>query len=816
MLMVEAFTQLLDSWGRGYGPAPDDPTVRSRVFISLLQALVRVLQGQKANGSWGSGCEVTSYAIISLAKLSSLSSAPKLKLQVNQAIETGRKFLVANFRPFSEPDRTWRGDITSGNSATYQAFILAALRAPAFNEDTKPTFESYFEISIARVAIQTKYYARHNWFVNVPEWLMQASLLESYIFLPQLKDVRYAAFPSEALVEDRYFESIPFAWVVVNYAGKRYVGAEFLFQMMVLSMLNRQFESYMENVVGEIFAGCLFEIEDIIHGIFYEIEIGHKSKCYCEGHDSDAIESSTATTIADVRSVFYRLIAHILNHPYVFMASFQDQSRLRSELLSYLLRRIKQDSNEKDALDSADQTAHPYTYAFFACLVGHEGKGEVVGQRRDFLDTPEQQYLIADLCRHLSIISFMSVNSDEQMDFQMQRDSAASRKTRIGIDRADHASSRSVSTVSTTSSIYDDSTPPVSSISSVSSSPSNWASESLLSESPAYQHSGVPVQPVQESTQISRLLSYERRCLDLCLRGLLEAGVNQQTNDVLRLFVDAIGLSEQIFRDPNIGVTCEGTATHVNPDQVCLLKPPPLPPKRERGSVAAARAALSIESMTSTEKTPSASEQDHIESQSATDSTFADGSKSDDPVPMERDWSWNQTSSSRPRRTSRASSEVSRIESIMSAIDGIKLDINQEFASSIPMQKGIISEGDFVWTPSTLDLHTRRRETDSLQPDPEAIKLAKFRAETQHKLNQEAQKKAASSQKKLANDPQAEAMEGIHHLNQEAKRRATDPPGNTGWVKAPPPVMHVKNMDVQARKLHRASKWSGPKWKAPF
>ena len=74
---------------------PDDPSIRDKVIISLFQALTRTLQSQNVDGSWGSGprCETTAYALVTLAKLASLSSAPRVKMQMILAIKNGREYL---------------------------------------------------------------------------------------------------------------------------------------------------------------------------------------------------------------------------------------------------------------------------------------------------------------------------------------------------------------------------------------------------------------------------------------------------------------------------------------------------------------------------------------------------------------------------------------------------------------------------------------------------------------------------------------------------------------------------------------------------
>jgi len=935
--------RLIELWERGIVPVPDDPVMQDKVVISLFQALTRTLQTQNSDGSWGSsGCETTAYAIITLARLSSLSAAPRVRLQVTQAVENGRKFLSKTFQSFSEPDQVWTGKTTSGSSLLHQAYVLAALKAPSTNQQTGPTIESHFEISIAKLTIQTKYYAKLAWFGNVPEWLIQACLVESRLFLPQVRDVRHAVFPSDSLEDDKHFESIPFAWITASNLDNRAIGAEFLFQMMILTVLSRQFEDYMQNVVGVIFTGCLFEVEDMVYSIFQELELHSKDQCFCDDHGSD--RSSTATTISDVRSVLYRFISHILNHSYVLMASERDQAQLKSELLSFLLSSVSQLSGDNSKATSTDQTAHPYTFVFLGCMVGNQSSSGGVGLRRDFLNTPEQQYLAADLCRHMSIINFISSNVEEAPNEQSQPAPAYSRTTSFGNNEqasSGRALSRSVSTVSTASSSYsDENFSPVSPISSVSSAPSNSSTQGFLPKtSSALQPSTSSHQPSQESLQMARLMDHERRCLKVCLESLGESGVNQRTANILKLFVDVTELSGQIYSDPNIGSSCHPSTANEVIEQACIRQPPPVPLKKSRGSVAAARAALIIPplatkqtsyqgprvqhfaeprersiSPTPAPKTKPAPPQplkvqrsctrpaspirapepqrsgtrpaspqinpkvqpavprpvsplptsslQHIEPRpisswsivqvqrlvprptSPRPSSTAQGFAEEDdrtltpglddraasPIPMEREWSWNKKPVLPPRRSSRssrASPEISRIEQIMNNIDEVKIKHRSPKSSN---EWRTACESNAFWNhpqiqiKPTIDAH--RHLSRAASGDADAIKIAKAQIQMQRRVDHDARRK-------LAVDLQARAMQettpartnlsaesrtrGMEEVEREVKRRARAPEnGNGGWVKAPPPSINEMPIELQARKLHRASRLGGPRWKAPF
>ena len=736
------------------------------------------------------------------------------------------------------------GKTTFGSSTLHQAYILAALKTPIPKQQSGPTIESHFEIPLAKVTIQTKYYCRQAWFSTTPEWLVQASLIEGHLFLPQIKDMRYAVFPSDNLTEDQHFRYIPFMWIAANGIKKSFIGAEFLYQMMVLSVLDRQFDEYMENVVCEVFAGCMFEIEDIIQSIFRELETYSKDQCVCSDQD-DTSRSSTATAISDVRSVLYRFISHILNHPYVLLASTHDQAQLIFELQSFLLSRVSQLSGPcptegaQPAKAPTDQTAHSYKFAFLTCIVGNQDHGSGVGLRKDFLGSPEQQYLAADLIRHISIISFLSSNAGEQRPLPAPN-AAKLRKASFGSSRL--SCDRSVSSTSMASSNYSEEAfspiSPVSSVSSASSGGPNPSGYPGRSSSLPFQSTSVAS---EHSWQLDRLLRHERRSLNLCLNSLQESGVERPTANVLKLFMNATELSEHIYRDSNIGGCFQPTTANEVIEQACVLNSPLVTSKQDsqKGSVAAARAAIAVPSLVAKPKSRSASVVDSVtilpeiipplplrsssrapSLDQSDDRTLIPG-QDESPssaVPVARDWSWNKPIMPK-RRTSRASAEVNRIERIMSDMDSIEIQPKHRPEN----HRRTTSENDTGRVPQQpkIDVHKRLAATPDF--DAEAIKVAKTRLEAQRHKNLHPQPRAATdlhSQAKeqaeaqrIGNEPQSRAMVGVN--KQDVRRRATEPNGG-GWVKKSPSAEMVESREVQARKLQRASRLGGPKWKAPF
>ncbi len=133
--------------------------------------------------------------------------------------------------------------------------------------------------------------------------------------------------------------------------------------------------------------------------------------------------SEATAAIHKIQHTLTKFVDAILKHPSVTAASSYDRGRLGAELQAFLLAHITQvEDNNRFQLQevplssnttfdtprgsyydwvhtiSADHTSCPYSFAFFACLLGC---GE------DFFRTVEDKYLGQDLCRHVAILCRM-------------------------------------------------------------------------------------------------------------------------------------------------------------------------------------------------------------------------------------------------------------------------------------------------------------------------------------------------------------------------------------------------------------------------
>ena len=439
--MAQAFMRLVTIWDQGLLPTFSEQLLKDKVLLVLFQALTRVLQTQNTSGSWGNhqSREPTAYAILVLTTLQSLPFAYPLRPHITSAIEKGRASLRSVDNDILKPEYLWIEKVTYGSVALSNAYVLASLKAPSSLYEFGYRLRGLTSIPMKNVTKFTKFYAQIPLYAGVAEWQLQASLIEGYLFLPQLKRVNRDIFPRSDMEEDKYFEYIPFTWTGANNLEGTFLGANFLYEMMIISFLNYQADEYMEAVVGGRFSDSPDTIRDIIKRIFEEFNVrdlsnGHGSLQNVNDLDKSLNGTNSRETngakvpgfaadCADVYKTLQRFVTYVLSHPRVRSSSAYDQRRLRHELKVFLLAHVDQieDNNRFSKQEishnsntlfetprgsffdwvrttSSDHTSCPYSFALVACLFGS-------GQ--DFFKTVEAKYIAQDMCRHLATMCRM-------------------------------------------------------------------------------------------------------------------------------------------------------------------------------------------------------------------------------------------------------------------------------------------------------------------------------------------------------------------------------------------------------------------------
>ena len=430
MLAAQTLTQLLLQWDCGNLGSIPEQLIRDRVPIVLTQIFVRTLQYQEPDGSWAQGaCEITAYAISTLVSIATLPWMESLTVYTSRAIENGKKFLSENHHLWQESCYTWIEKVTYSSKLLAQAYCLAAMSVspPSYSWTTKT--RELTHVPLKSVANFAQFYSRLPLFSQEPvsSWKVTASLVEGYLFLPQLRRVKSEIFPQSEKAESKYLEYIPFTWTGCNNLGKQ-MDNTILLDMMIISMLNYQADEYMEAVVARYYEHDTQRIKDIISRVCQDSE-GTMSA----DRDGDSARQATATpakrdpdepsfpSLADVEEVLSRFITYIMRQDKVIRSPLSVQKQLKQELAKFLFAHVTQIednarfSKEDHSLHvptcfssprgtyfewvrttSADHTSCPYSFVFFSCLISKSGQEAFTGAK--------QKYLAQDACRHLATL----------------------------------------------------------------------------------------------------------------------------------------------------------------------------------------------------------------------------------------------------------------------------------------------------------------------------------------------------------------------------------------------------------------------------
>ncbi|KAL9072527.1 MAG: hypothetical protein Q9161_003539 [Pseudevernia consocians] len=325
----------------------------------LFQVLTRVLQVQNVDGSWGNRqAEPTAYAILMLIRLQSLPIVKPLQSHIDSAVKKGREFLV---NPLSNiaVDFIWIGKVTCYIKNLSQAYTIAAMNASPSKYRFGGNLQHVSHLPLAKIAKFKKFYLKLPILASAPEWLVETSLIEGYLFLPQLKEIRLGIFPQRMMEEDKYLEYIPFPWVAGNILKKAHYRANFVREMAITAFLFKQADDLFDDV----------EPATNGHG-----EMQHDASKSTTDVSDDTLQvwassSEMPRPVAkqhaeqdmEVYRTLRRFIQHTLFHPAVRAASEYDKTRVRQEHRHYLLAEIERiEDNTKFSQDSQQDSTAPY------------------------------------------------------------------------------------------------------------------------------------------------------------------------------------------------------------------------------------------------------------------------------------------------------------------------------------------------------------------------------------------------------------------------------------------------------------------------
>ena len=382
MLLAQALMRLLSLWDSGALGGELEDLIRNRLPVILTQILVRTLCDLDQSQSQSS--EASAYAVLTLTYISSLPWLSTLETQISDAIGWGKRIVRDAVIAATQPEYLWVEKVTYSSSILSETYCLAASKAQASSHAWGEAVQSLADIPIKQLTKFTHFFSQLPLFSKGPQWKLQASLIEGYLFYPQLKSISLDIFPRKDMAKDEYLEYIPLTWTACNNNQKTPMNANFLWDMMVISMLNYQADEYMEAVIGGKFANDLISVKRLIHHLCETTSTsssdsntssdsngdkpnGPKKRPHsdCKGNELEEpakrnrpepnsasgnrsaatpqpVTNGSAPTLTEVSQTLSRFIKHILTHQHIAHSSTHDRSTLGHELRSFLLAHITQ------------------------------------------------------------------------------------------------------------------------------------------------------------------------------------------------------------------------------------------------------------------------------------------------------------------------------------------------------------------------------------------------------------------------------------------------------------------------------------------
>ena len=446
--MSQALIELLDCWAKGFLPDLPDTILRDRIPVVLIGVLIQTLKSQNPDGSWGpvASGEQTAYAIMTLASISSLSWFTQFQHQLQTAIDKGRDFIGQVNVASPKPEYLWIGKVTYGMTFVSQSYILAALNMTWPTRRLGSEVDKLVDVSVKKTNELTSFYSELPLFSSTPSWMIQASVIEGYFFLPILKRIRLDIFPRQGMKEDNYFEFIPSSWTSPSRLNGASCSPQILLDLMIYSLLTYQVDEYIEAVIGKYFADSIDKVRRAVDNILAKLQnscnglrTSSSSDRTQESHERNGVPTEdgnlinatdqvnfakTPISLEEVQTTLGNFITRILQSDGVKKASRYDQENLRDELRAFLHAHLT--SVEENARLSKEDSSHNYVtpfrsssgtfydwvrstgashvackpaFVFLSCLIA---QGHL-----DCFPSAEEKYLAQDLNLHLATMTRM-------------------------------------------------------------------------------------------------------------------------------------------------------------------------------------------------------------------------------------------------------------------------------------------------------------------------------------------------------------------------------------------------------------------------
>ncbi|MCJ1439450.1 hypothetical protein MMC27_008844 [Xylographa pallens] len=374
MLLSQALAKLLRGWDSGeLADLPED-LIHDQVPLVLFQILIRSLQKQASDGSWGLKLpfrEVTAYAVLTLKTLSALPWLAHFRSRVQKAIRKGSTFLLMNYDEWDHEEYLWVEKVTYALTPLSRTYCLAALCADSFHAWGERV-TGLMDISSERVTKLANFFSRLPMFSRDDCWLLEADVAEGCFYIPQLMRVSSNIFPRQKKINYKYLEYIPFTWIATNRRNNYPLSNKTLWETMIIALLDYQLDEFMETVFSEdeqmknaealkSIVRRLCEFPDYARSKARDDHVrttigNHTRDDYTStngthtngdinGPRSSNSESPDSPALEEIELVLSRFTSYIFQHPKVIQSPKHVRRQLHSELATCILTHIEHDED---------------------------------------------------------------------------------------------------------------------------------------------------------------------------------------------------------------------------------------------------------------------------------------------------------------------------------------------------------------------------------------------------------------------------------------------------------------------------------------
>ena len=379
MASAQALVALLASWDNGQLHGLPEDLLREQIPIMLFEILIQTMQDVNAGTPWGiDGWETSAYAVMTLCSLLSFPWPSQVTMQVERAINAGRKAVEHGLLDNTEPEYLWSGKVTYGSPTLGLSYALAALNIPAPTHRLGDRILSLMEIPLRESARLSQWYENISIPAGESQWKVQGSVFQSCLFMPILNRERLGVFPRLSTKVDRYFETALPPLALASHLKDAYVPPQMLFELMAASILFYEADTFIEEIVRKEHQDHLDAVEEIIYQIFEDLSDKANSTNGNPVESPDARMNTIQTTKDADKG---RVVDSVISDDKLSAISLDETRTDLGNFLSFMMRRMKQ-ASEYD-----QQSLRYYLRSFLLAQLGSVSSNARLAKRNSRLDT---------------------------------------------------------------------------------------------------------------------------------------------------------------------------------------------------------------------------------------------------------------------------------------------------------------------------------------------------------------------------------------------------------------------------------------------